>query len=157
MSFAPDFAFYRDDRPIGRDPPNAFWDAMKLEAHQLFTQRQLTLPGLAAKGRIRHQDAERQIRVARANAEAWGVLPASPGFPLATWSELIHDLRHEITRRRQHYPQWVAAGQLDPAEAERRLLLLEQWHDSLWHTCNRPEAIAARAALAAAQARRPAA
>ena len=152
MTFAPDFAFYRDDRPLDASPPDGFWSAMKQEAHDTYVQRTLTYPGLVTKGRMARADADRELRVARAIAEDWNAIPASPGFPIATWSEMVHALRREISLRRKFWPPRVNAGQMDGAEAERRLLLVEQWHDLLWHSgCS--DAVAARAATAVALAK----
>lgn len=145
MTFAADFAFFRNDRPLGVSPEPGFWSAMKQEALDTLNQRMLTYPGRVAKSRMSRADCDRELRVARAIAEDWGAVPHSPGFPIATWSEMVHCLRREITLRRKYYPQRVAAGQMDAGEAERRLLLIEQWHDLLWLS-NCTEAKAARAA-----------
>jgi hypothetical protein len=147
MTFSPDFAFYRDDRPIGSVPDADFWTAMKQEARDMLNQRSLTYPGLVAKSRMSRADCDRELRVARAIAEDWAAVEASPGFPIATWSEMIHCLRREISLRRKFWPPRVEAKQIDGAEADRRILLLEQWHDLLWHSGHR-DAVAARAAVA---------
>lgn len=157
MTFAPDFLFYRDGRPLDLAPPDDFWDAMKQEAHDMYVQRQLTYPGFAAKGRMTHADAEREIRVARAIAEDWGALPRSPAFPVASWADIVHGLRREIALRRKFWPPRVEAGQMPALDADRRTLLLEQWHDLLWHLRHTPAAIAARAAAAQVLATRIAA
>ena len=149
MTFAHDFTFYRDDRRPGGSPPDAFWAAMKAEAAQIHAQRLSTFPDRVAKGRMARADADRELRIARAIAEDWGALEHSPGFPIATWSEIIHGLRREITMRRQRWPQLVEAKRLTAEDADRRLLTLEICHDVLWHSPSLPEARAARAALAA--------
>ena len=146
MTFSPDFAFYRDDRALGGPPDDAFWDAMKAEAGIEMDRRRDTYPKLVAKGRLSRVDADRELRVWCAIAEDWGAAQRSPGFPIATWTEMAHCLRREIALRRKFYPGWVEAGRIDAAEAEARLLLVETWHDLLWH-CNHPEAVAARAAV----------
>lgn len=148
MTFAHDFAFYRDDRPLGALQPDSFWSAMKAEAAQLHAARLTTFPDRVAKGRMARADADRELRIARAIAEDWGALERSPGFPIATWSEIIHGLRREITLRRQHWPQLVEARRVPADDAERRLLTLEIAHDVLWHSTNLPEARVARDALA---------
>lgn len=145
MTFAADFAFYRDGRAIGGCPPDDFWPAMKQEALDMLNQRLLTYPGMVTKSRMSRADADRELRVARAIAEDWQAAPWSPGFPIATWAEMVHCLRREIALRRKFWPQRVAAGHLDADEAERRQLLLERWHDLLWHS-GRADAVAARAA-----------
>lgn len=143
MTFAHDFAFYRDDRRPGGSPPDTFWAAMKAEAAQIHAQRLSTFPDRVAKGRMARADADRELRIARAIAEDWGALEHSPGFPLATWSEIIHSLRREITMRRQRWPQLVEARRLTAEEADRRLLTLEMCHDVLWHSPRLPDALAA--------------
>lgn len=157
MTFAPDFQFYRDGRALDLAPPDDFWDAMKQEAHDMHVHRSLTYPGMAAKGRMSHADAERELRIARAIAEDWGAAPRSPGFPIATWAEMVHGLRREIAIRRKLWPRRVEAGQMPALDADRRTLLLEQWHDLLWHLPYNQAAIAARAAAAQALAMRAAA
>lgn len=148
MTFSPAFSFYRDDRALDQAPAVDFWPAMKQEARDMLGQRLVTYPGLVAKARMDRADCDRELRVARAIAEDWQAAHYSPGFPIATWSEMIHCLRREITLRRKFWPQRVEAGQLDAAEVDRRILLLEQWHDLLWHSgC--AEAVAARAATTA--------
>lgn len=149
MTFAHDFAFYRDDRPLGALQPDSFWSAMKAEAAHLHAGRLTTYPDRVAKGRMSRVDADRELRIARAIAEDWGALEHSPGFPIATWTEIIHGLRREITMRRQRWPQLVGAKRIPADEAERRLLTLEIAHDVLWHSPNLPEARAARDALQA--------
>lgn len=155
MTFAPDFAFYRDDRELDASPADSFWDAMKAEAHATFTERQSAYPSMVAKGRMSRADADRELRVARAIAEDWGALPHSAGFPIASWAEIVHALRREITRRRKFYPERVAAKRMDPADAERRVMLLEIWHDLVWHSSH-PDAVAARAAVPAPPLKRAA-
>lgn len=149
MTFSPDFAFYRDDRPLGRSPDADFWSAMKAEARDMLNQRSLTYPGLVTKSRMSRAECDRELRVARAIAEDWRAAEASPGFPIATWGEMVHCLRREISLRRKFWPGRIEAKQLDADVADRRILLLEQWHDLLWHN-GHPDAVAARAATAAA-------
>ena len=148
MTFSPTFAFYRDDRPLAQAPGYKFWPAMKQEAKDMLSQRLVTYPGLVAKSRMSRADCDRELRAARAIAEDWQAAPYSAGFPIATWAEMIHCLRREISLRRKFWPPRVDAGQLDAAEAERRTLLLETWHDLLWHS-GHPDAVAARAATQA--------
>jgi hypothetical protein len=147
VSFSADFAFHRDDRAIGGSPDDSFWDQMRKEAGDELEQRTATYPKLVAKGRLSRTDCDRELRVWRAIAEDWRAAPRSAGFPIATWTEMAHALRREINLRRTLYPRWILAGRVDSDEAERKLQLLEVWHDVLWHS-NLPEARAARQAVA---------
>ncbi|MBQ1479864.1 MAG: hypothetical protein IIZ30_07490 [Sphingomonas sp.] len=148
MTFAHDFAFYRGDRHPGGWVPDEFWPAFRIESRLVYEQRRDTYPDRVTKGRMMRVDADRELRVARAIAECTGALEHSPGFPIATWSEIIHCLRREITLRRQHWPQLVLAKRIAAMPAELRLLTLEVCHDVLWHSPSLPEARTARAALA---------
>lgn len=147
MTFSPTFLFYRDDRALDVTPPDDFWPALKVEMGRLLADRLATYPDRVAKGRMPRAEADRELRVARAIAEDQRAVNRTDGWPRATWSEMIHCLRREITLRRQRWPLAVTAGRMDPDEAERRLQLIEGWHDLLWHTSGLPEARAARAAL----------
>lgn len=145
MTFDPHFAFYRDDRPLDAIPGDDFYAAMKVEVRQLLEGRASSYPDRVAKGRMPRAEADRELRVTRAIAEDWRAVDLSPGFPLATWSEMIHALRREITLRRQRWPQAVEAHRMTAEDANRRILLLETWHDVLWHSSGLPEAREARA------------
>lgn len=133
MTFAPDFAFYRDDRPLDAEPAEEFWQAIKVEVRDMLIQRQETYPSMVAKGRMKRADADRELHLARAIAESCNRDMRTPGFPHATIEDMIHALRREISLRRQRFPQLVTAKRLDAAEAEHRLLTLEIWHDQIWH------------------------
>lgn len=149
MSFDPTFRFYGDDGPARRDDAvdDAFWAALKREVIEELGNRQRLYPGRVAKGRMKNAEADKQLRVWRGVAQEFdrALLPPG-GVGEATWTEQVHALRREISLRRHFYPQWVLAGRLDGAEADRKLRLLEQWHDILWHGSSLPEAAAARAA-----------
>lgn len=64
-------------------------------------------------------------------------LERSAGF---TWADRRGGLQRELDRRARLYPKWIAAGQLDQVEADRRVarlsVMLEiydngwDWHDS---------------------------
>jgi hypothetical protein len=133
VTFDPNFRFYRDNRAADRAPPVEFWDAMRVEVGDELARRRSTYPGLIAKGRMSRADADRELRVWQAIAEDWRAAPRSAGYPIATWTEMVHALRREIALRRKFYPQWVEARRLDVDEAERKLMLVERWHDLLWH------------------------
>lgn len=152
MTFSPDFDFYRDGRPVDAPVPDDFWAAMRREAADELAYRTDHYPAMVKKARMKPAVATHELRVWRAIAEDWGAAPRSPGFPIATWTEMVHSLRREIALRRKFYPARVAERRLDAVAAERKLLLVETWHDLLWHArC--AEARAARAATAAAAAR----
>lgn len=145
MTFDPNFAFYRDDRQLDAHPDENFWPAMKAEIRRLYDDRARTYPDRVAKGRMPRADADREMRVARAMAEDAGAVDRTPDLR-ATWSDLIHCLRREITLRRQHWPRQVEARRLAAVDGHIRILVLEILHDVLWHTSGLPEARAARAA-----------
>ncbi len=145
MTFDPGFAFYRDDRALDARPEDEIWPAIKAELRQLYDDRARTYPDRVAKGRMPRTDADRELRVARGMAEDAGAVARTPGLRL-TWSEIIHCLRREIAFRRRGWPAQVEARRMTAGDADRRLLLLEIWHDTLWHTSSLGEAREARAA-----------
>lgn len=151
MSFDPAFHFFTDGQPADRpmDLSDEWWSAMKIELRVELADRQRLYPARVVKGRMTRVEADKELRVWRGILQAFDVRADRPAAgPEATWTEQAHGLRREIGLRRRYYPQWVLAGRVEGAEADRKLLLLEQWHDLLWHQCSRPEAVAARADVA---------
>lgn len=45
--------------------------------------------------------------------------------PIFTAAEKCAEVQRELTMRRRVFPQWVAAGKLKKADADRRMAILE--------------------------------
>ena len=145
MTFDPHFRFYSDGHaPTGAAPDDAFWPALRRELGEEMERRRASYPKLVSKGRMNRDTADRELRVWRAIAASVAAIPAT-GVAPATWSEMVHALRREIALRRKFYPQWILDRAIDADDAERKLSLVEAWHDYLWHDCGGAEGAAARA------------
>lgn len=92
-----------------------------------------------AKGRMSPADAEERLAILAAIAADierirafWPRLPhEGEGPPPAhgyTWRERDREILRELDQRRRLYPDWIAAGRLDQADASRRLRILEAIH-----------------------------
>lgn len=152
MSFDPNFRFFGDGGPADRvtDMSDEWTCALKTELRAELIDRQRLYPGRVAKGRMKPVEADKELRVWRGILQSVDPAQRRPDAGCeASWTEQVHGLRREIGLRRHFYPQWILAGRVDAAEADRKLQLLEQWHDLLWHVIGTAEARTARAATAA--------
>lgn len=144
VSFDSAFRFFTAGAPVVDFPP-ALDAALRAELRDELASRRRLYPDRIAKGRMTRAEADKELRV-------WEWLVddycCAPGPPRATWNEQLHALRREVGLRRHFYPRWILAGRIDAGEADRKLALLEQWHDMLWHSPTNPDAIAARADVA---------
>lgn len=139
MTFDPAFIFYRDARDV------AAWETledMAAEAGAELAARKRLYPGMVAKGRMAQADANREIRVMAAIADALA-LRRNP-ITDATWAERVHCLRREIAMRRQLYPGWILQGSIDADTAARKLRMMESIHDMTWHGTWTDDAVAGR-------------
>jgi hypothetical protein len=157
VSFDPGFLFFRDGGASARDMnlSDEWLAALKAELRAELADRNRLYPSRVAKGRMTRAEADKETRVWRGVLQAVDPFADRPGDrPEATWTEQVHALRREIALRRHFYPQWILTGRIHADAAERKLLLLEQWHDLLWYQIGLPEAVAARADTAARAATR---
>jgi hypothetical protein len=146
MTFDPAFIFYTT--PHVEDGLETLGD-MATEAEEEYATRVRLYPGRVQKGRMSRADADRELRVMGALADALtGTRKRGDAPPrgTATWAEIIQCLRTEILKRRETYPAFVAAGHVDQATADRRLRMLESLHDMEWNMTWSREAIAGREA-----------
>lgn len=150
MTFDPAFRFFADGHPADRamDPSDEWATSLKAELRDELDKRQSIYPGRVNKGRMTRAEADKELRVWRGVMQSVDPAAMPDTGVEATWTEQVHGLRREIGLRRHFYPQWIMAGRIDAGEAERKLLLLEQWHDRLWHGVGTAEANATRVATA---------
>lgn len=115
--------------------------------------RRAAYPGMIARLKMTEQQAVAEIALCAAwaaDVARWGdwlaqVPPRAPIAPVArqngfSWADRRQGLARELDRRARLYPRWIAAGQLDQADADHRTACLAtlaavydeglDWHDS---------------------------
>ncbi|WP_226019741.1 hypothetical protein [Novosphingobium sp. FKTRR1] len=115
--------------------------------------RRATYPAMIARLKMTEQQAAAEYAL----CAAWSsdlaryadwmnrAAPRAPIVPVARqhgfiWADRRHGITRELDRRARLYPRWIAAGQLDQAEADQRTARLSaladiyddgfDWHDS---------------------------
>jgi hypothetical protein len=141
-------------------PPQTIPNRLLLaELERELHQRRDSYPGRVDKGRMHRLDAERGIDLMRALVEdykrsvaldlwyenkespqgdaLWLALvkqqaAADAALQPFRWSEIVAELQREIRKRRKYYPQWVAAGTLEPMRARHQMERIETVHFHWW-------------------------
>lgn len=113
--------------------------AIRAELERELAARRATYPRLVAKGAMDAREAEHQTALAQAwledcerfhTAEANGVHPLTlPRVSTLTWRQRRAGILRELAHRARIYPRWIAKGNLDRAEADRRNAALEAMLD----------------------------
>lgn len=136
MTLQPDFPCLS---PESADPADVPHSARREEIARELHRRRPYYTKQIDRHRMTQADADREIDCMKAIlADLDGDMQAGNAFP---WEAKIHCLRREIGMRRKFYPEWIAKGTVDKAQAKIQLERMEAVHFAYWRHMDhwRPE------------------